>query len=200
MKPPPGRRIVIGHDPTGFPTISWEVMNPAKARAMASVLAVVATVLASNGYTFPIDLWRLIRSWSTANPHWLGLALTGVGSVVFLVPAAAVAVIAFRLAFRPRPERFTLEGSRLIYAPGSALFGLETGRSSGLPLVWKILRGGARLDISKDDFGGASVGVSKRQVYVRLEVRDRQWRVGHRLDRKEQDWLAEALQEWKRRG
>ena len=167
-------------------------MGKVGGRLVASLLVVVAVTWVGVGHSFPADFWGLLQAKEPEGPDWLGLAITGVGSVFFFSLAIVAVVVAFRLAFRPQPERLTLQPDKLVYEAGSSAL-----MPAGGIRLWRGLLGKARYEVALEDFGGASVGTYKRLQFVALQAGARQLWIGRWLRPSEQRQLVETLTEWK---
>ncbi len=174
----------------------WEAMGRTESRLMASLLAVVALIWAWVGHSFPVEFWGLLQAKEPAGPDWLGLAITGAGSVFFCILPIMAAVAAYCIAFRPQPERLTLKPGRLVYEAGSAGL-LTAGRvSGGLPL-WRALLGKAKYEMAMEDFSGAFLSTFRGLQFVVLQAGPRQVRIGQWLRGTEQEQLVRTLTDWK---
>jgi len=171
-------------------------MGRTESRLMASLLAAVALIWAWVGRSFPVEFWGLLQAKEPGGPDWLGLAITGAGSVFFcFFPIMAVGA-ASRIAFRPQPERLTLKPGKLVYQAGSA--GLITaGRGrGGLPL-WRVLLGRTKHEVAMEDFSGAFLSTFKGLQFVVLQAGPRQVWIGRWLQGTEQEQLVRTLTDWK---
>jgi hypothetical protein len=167
-------------------------MGKAGSRLVSSLLVLVALIWVWVGHSFPADFWGLLQAKEPGGPDWLGLAITGVGSAFCSSFAIVAAVVAFRLAFRPQPERLTLKPGKLVYEAGSSALMPAGGLS-----LWRGLLGRARYEVAMEDFGGASLGTFKGLQFVALQAGPRQLWIGRWLRPSEQEQLARTLTDWK---
>ena len=185
-------QLVNGFDAQGNPSLSWEVMGKLGSRVVSSLLVVVAVIWISIGHSFPMDFWKLLHESEPGGPDWLGLAITGGGSAFFTLMAILPLVVAFRLVFRPQPERLTLRHGKLVYEAGSSALMPAAGTS-----LWRGLLGIARYEVAMEDFGGASVGTRKGIQHVALQFGPRQLWIGRWLRLSDQQQLVKILTDWK---
>jgi hypothetical protein len=163
---------------------------------MASLLAAVALIFAWVGHSFPVEFWELLQAKEPGGPDWLDLAITGVGSVFFCYFPIMMVVAAYRIAFRPQPERLTLKPGKLVYQAGSAGL-LTAGRGNGGLPLWRVLLGNAKYEVAMEDFSGAFLSTFKRIQFVVLQAGPRQVRIGQWLQGTEQEQLVRTLTDWK---
>jgi hypothetical protein len=127
----------------------------------------------------------------------LGLAITGAGSVFFCF-FPILAVVAYRIAFGPQPERLTLRPGKLVYQAGSVGL-LTAGRGSGGLPIWRVLLGKTKYEVGLEDFSGAFLGTFKRLQFVVLQAGPSQVRIGQWLRGTEQEQLVRTLTDWKQK-
>jgi hypothetical protein len=187
-------RLNNGFDAQGNPSLSWDVMGKLGSRVVSALLLLVALIWISVGHSFPVDFWKLLHENEPSGPDWMGLAITGAGSVFFSLMAILPLVVAFRLVFRSQPERLTLKHGKLVYEAGSSALMPAAGTS-----LWRGLLGIARYEVAVEDFGGASVATKKGIQHVALQFGARQIWIGRWLPLSDQQQLVETLTEWKSR-
>ena len=192
MQLPLGQEIRSEIDPEGYPSLSWDVMGKVGSRVVASLLVVVALIWISVGHSFPADFWKLLHAKEPGGPDWLGLAITGGGSAFFFSFAAVALLAAFRLAFRPQPERLTLKPGKLVYDAGSSAL-----MPAGGMRLWRGLLGKTQYEVAIEDFGGAYIGTYKRLQFVALEAGPRCLWIGRWLHLIDQQQLVRTLTDWK---
>ena len=181
-----------GFDAQGNPSLSWDVMGKLGARVVSALLVVVALIWISVGHSFPMDFWKLLHEKQPAGPDWMGLAITGAGSAFFSLMAILPLAVAFRLLYRPQPERLTLKHGKLVYDAGSSALMPSAGTS-----LWRGLLGIARYEVAMENFGGAFVGTKKGIQHVALQFGPRQIWIGRWLHLSEQQQLVKILTDWK---
>ena len=181
-----------GFDAQGNPSLSWDVMGKLGARVVSALLVVVALIWISVGHSFPVDFWKLLHEKQPAGPDWMGLAITGAGSAFFSLMAILPLAVAFRLLYRPQPERLTLKHGKLVYDAGSSALMPSAGTS-----LWRGLLGIARYEVAMENFGGAFVGTKKGIQHVALQFGPRQIWIGRWLHLSEQQQLVKILTDWK---
>jgi hypothetical protein len=164
---------------------------------MASLLAAVALIWAWVGHSMPVEFWGLLQAKEPGGPDWLGLAITGAGSVFFCFFPIMLVVAAFRIAFRPQPERLTLKPDKLVYEAGSAGL-LTAGQGRGGMPLWRVLLGKTKHEVAMEDFNGAFLSTFKRLQFVVLQAGSRQVWIGRWLQGAEQEELVRTLTDWKR--
>jgi hypothetical protein len=197
MRSPSLQRIRSEIDAEGHPSLSWEVMGRMESRLIASLLVAVALIWAWVGHSMPVEFWGLLQAKEPGGPDWLGLAITGAGSVFFCFFPIAAVVAAFRIAFRPQPERLTLKPGKLVCDAGSAGL-LTAGRERGGMPLWRVLLGKANYEVAMEDFSGAFLGTFKGLQFVVLQAGPRQVWIGRWLQGTEQEQLVRTLTDWKR--
>ena len=190
------QRIRTEIDAEGHPSLCWEAMGRTESRLIASLLAAVALFWGWVGHSMPVEFWGLLQAKEPGGPDWLGLAITGAGSVFFCLFPIMMAVAAYRIAFLPQPERLTLRPGKLVYQAGSAGL-LTAGRGSGGLPVWRVLLGTAKYEVAMEDFGGAFLSTFKGLQSVVLQAGSRQVRIGQWLQGTEQEQLVRTLADWK---
>lgn len=183
-----------GFDAEGNPSLTWEAMGKAVSRLVSFLLVVVALIWTWVGHSFPLQFWGLLHEKEPAGPDWLGLAITGGGSVFFCSLAILALVVAFLLTFRSQPERLTLKHGKLVYEAGSSALMPARGTS-----LWRGLLGKARYEVALEDFGGASVGTYRNLQFVALQFGSRRLSIGRWLQLSEQEQLVKTLTDWKSR-
>ena len=185
-------RPQTGFDAEGNPSLSWEVMGKLGSRVTSALLVLVAVIWIGAGHSFPMEFWKLLHEKAPGGPDWMGLAITGVGSAFCSLMAILPFVVAFRLLYRPQPERLTLKHGKLVYDAGSSALMPSAGTS-----LWRGLLGKAQYEVALEDFGGASVATNKGIQFVALQFGRRQLWIGRWLRLSEQQQLVKTLTDWK---
>lgn len=186
-------RIRREYDSEGRLALSWDVMGPVMSRVMAAMLAGIAVFWAWVGHSMPVELWGLLRAKDPGGPDWLGLAVTGAGSIFFCFFPILVTLVALQIAFRPRPERVILGHGKVVYEPGSAAL-IPAGRGT-TPLFRSLFRG-AKYEVAKENFGGASLDSYNRVQFVALQLGTRRVWIGRFLQAGEQKQLVQTITQW----
>jgi hypothetical protein len=193
MQLPPFQQIHSEIDSEGRLVLIWEVMGPLMSRVTASLLVGIAGLWVWIGHSMPGEFWGLIQAQDPGGPDWLGLAITGAGSVFFGCFSILLLLVAWRIAFRPQPERLVLGSHSLVYEPGSA--GLIPAGRGRAPL-WRSLLNIAKYEVAKGEFGGATLDYYNRVQFVTLQLGARRMSIGRQLQMKEQEQLVQAITQW----
>lgn len=141
----------------------------------------------------PREFWRLIQAKDPGGPDWLGLAITGAGSVFCSFLSILLLLVAWRIAFRPQPERLALGRRSLVYESGATGL-IPAGR--GRPPLWRSLFNMAKYEVAKGEFGGAALDYYNRVQFVALQLGARRVSIGRQLQMKEQEQLVQAITQW----
>ena len=195
MQLPPPHQIRSEIDLEGRQVLSWEVMGPLLSRVVASLLIGIAGLWMWIGHSMPREFRVLLQATDPGGPDWLGLAITGAGSLFCGLFSILLLLVTWRIAFRPEPERLVLGPGSLIYEPGSA--GLIPSGYGRTPL-WRSLFHMATYEVTKGEFGGATLDHYNRVQFVALQLGPRRFSIGRQLQTNEQEQLVQAITKWQR--
>jgi hypothetical protein len=168
-------------------------MGPLMSRVVASLLVGIAGLWVWIGHSMPREFWGLIQAKDPGGPDWPGLAITGAGGIFCSSFSILLLLVAWRIAFRPQPERLVLGYRSLAYEPGSA--GLIPAGRGRTPL-WRSLFNMAKYEVAKGEFGGATLDYYNRVQFVALQLGARRVSIGLLLQMKEQEQLVQAITQW----